>query len=123
MVSATGALEWTSLILSEALDGPFDIRTYEAVLRRRKPVAVTDCKSLFGHFISVSSPTSAENRRTSIDILILRQSMLRMQASVRWVITDRMVADSLTKNAGDPTELLRACMRHGKYQVSREDSP
>eukprot|EP00435_Cladocopium_sp_Y103_P060613 s808_g22.t1 len=122
MVSATGTLEWTSLLLSEALDGPFDVRTYEAVLRRRKPVVITDCKSLYDHLISVSSPTAVEDRRTSIDIVILRQSMLRMMASVRWVPTNRMIADSLTKNAGDPTDLLRACIREGKYQISPEET-
>ena len=122
MVSATGTLEWTSLILSEALDGPFDVRTYEAVLRRRTPVVVTDCKSLYDHLVSVSSPTAVEDRRTSIDIVILRQSMLRMKASVRWVPTDRMIADSLTKNTGDPTDLLRASMREGRYQISPEET-
>eukprot|EP00435_Cladocopium_sp_Y103_P055765 s362_g18.t1 len=120
MVNATGTLEWMSLLLSEAIDGPFDVRNYEAVLSLRKPVVVTDCKSLYDHLISMSSPTSVEDRRTSIDIVILRQSMLRMQASVRWVPTNRMIADSLTKNAGDPTDLLRACMREGQYQISPE---
>ena len=121
MVTATGTLEWASLILSEALDGPFDVRTYEDVLKYRTPVIVTDCKSLFDHLVSVSSPTAIEDRRTSIDIVILRQSILRMQASVRWVPTNRMLADSLTKNAGDPTDLLRACVREGMYQISPEE--
>jgi len=121
MVSATGKLVWASLILSEALDGPFDVRTYEAVLRRRPPVVVTDCKSLFDHrLVSVSAPTAVEDRRTSIDIVILRQSMPRVHASVRWVPTDCMLADSLTKNAGDPTDLLRACIKEGRYQISPE---
>ena len=62
------ALEWVSLILSEALDGPFDVHTCEAVLRRRPPVVVTDRKSLFDHVVSVSPPTAVEDRRTSIDI-------------------------------------------------------
>ena len=53
-------------------------------------------------------------------LVILRQSMLRMQASDRWVPTGRMLADSLTKNAGDPAGLLRACIKEGKYQISPE---
>ena len=121
MVSATGTLEWASLILSEAIDGPFDVRKYEEMLKIRTPVIVTDCKSLYDHLISVSSPTAVEDRRTSIDIVILRQSILRMQASVRWVPTNRMLADSLTKNAGDPTDLLRACVRENMYQISPEE--
>ena len=121
MVSATGTLEWASLILAEAIDGPFDVRTYERMLKVRTPVIVTDCKSLYDHLISVSSPTAVEDRRTSIDIVILRQSILRMQASIRWVPTDRMLADSLTKNAGDPTDLLRACVRENVYHISPEE--
>ena len=31
-----------------------------------------------------------------------------------------MIADSLTKDAGDPTDLLRACIREGTYQISPE---
>ena len=69
----------------------------------------------------MSSPTAVEDRRTSIDIVILRQSILRMQASVRRVPTNRMLADSLTKNAGDPTDFLRACVRENMYQISPEE--
>ena len=63
-----------------------------------------------------------EDRRTSIDVVILRQSLQRLAASVRWVPTDRMIADSLTKDAGDPTDLLRACIRQGTYQISPEET-
>eukprot|EP00435_Cladocopium_sp_Y103_P029371 s1599_g7.t1 len=122
MVNATGTLEWTALLLAEALDGPFDVRNFETMLKRRPPVVVTDCKSLFDHLISVSSPTSVEDRRTSIDVVILRQSLQRLAASIRWVPTDRMIADSLTKDAGDPTDLLRACIRQGTYQISPEET-
>eukprot|EP00435_Cladocopium_sp_Y103_P006224 s2324_g2.t1 len=122
MVAATGTLEWTALILAEAIDGIDDIRDYVQHLKTRPPVVVTDCKSLFDHLVSVSSPTSVEDRRTSIDIVILRQSISRLCASVRWVPTNRMLADSLTQSAGDPTDLLRACIRNARYQISPEET-
>ena len=31
-----------------------------------------------------------------------------------------MIADSLTKDAGDPSDLLRACIRNSSYQISPE---
>eukprot|EP00435_Cladocopium_sp_Y103_P012259 s60_g3.t1 len=65
MVSATGTLEWASLILAEAIDGPFDVRTFERMLKVRTPVIVTDCKSLYDHLVSVSSPTAVEDRDDS----------------------------------------------------------
>ena len=85
-------------------------------------VVVTDCKSLYDHLVAVSSPTSVEDRRTSVDIVILCQSMSRLGASIRWVPTNRMLADSLTKSAGDPTDFLRACIRNHTAQTSSEES-
>ena len=121
MVAATGTLEWMSLLLAEAVEGIGDIREFSQHLKTRTPVVVTDCKSLYDHLVAVSSPTSVEDRRTSIDIVILRQSISRLGASIRWVPTNRMLADSLTKSAGDPTDLLRACIRNHLYQISSEE--
>ena len=54
--------------------------------------------------------------------MIIRQSLARTKASIRWVPTNRMIADSLTKDAGDPTDLLRACIRDSSYQISPEET-
>ena len=62
-----------------------------------------------------------DDRRASIDIVITRESVRRMQASVRWIPTDRMLADGMTKESADALALLRACMISGKYQVSPEE--
>eukprot|EP00435_Cladocopium_sp_Y103_P021891 s1135_g5.t1 len=118
MVSATGTIEWTSLLLAEALYGLFDVREFASKLHQIKSIVITDCKSLYDHLVSVSAPTAVEDRRTSIDVVILRQSLMRTRASIRWVPTNRMLADSLTKDAGDPTDLLRACIRESSYQIS-----
>ena len=40
---------------------------------------------------------------------------------VRWLPTDRMIADGLTKNKLDPVDLLRSCIRQGTYQISPEE--
>ena len=41
---------------------------------------------------------------------------------IRWLPTDRMIADGLTKDKIDPIELLRSCVRVGKYQISAEET-
>ena len=122
MVAATGTLEWMALMLPEAIEGIDDVREYLAHLQRRPPIIITDCKSLYDRSIAVTSPTSIEDRRTSIGIVILRQSIQRLQGSLRWVPTNRMLAPSLTKSAGDPTDLLRACIRQCTYQISPEET-
>ena len=122
MSVATGTVEWVLLLLAEICDGPLDIRSCRNVLKRRPPIVVTDCKSLYDHLHSPSSPTSIEDRRTSIDVVIIRESCRHMQAHVRWVPTNRMLADGLTKNTGDPIDLLRACMKRSTYQISPEET-
>lgn len=120
MSVATGTVEWLSLMLAETLDGAFDVRDSREVLQRRNPIAITDCKSLYDHLISPSSPTAVEDRRTSIDITIIKESIRTCSMHIRWVPTNRMLADGLTKDAGDPIDLLRSCIRNSSYQISPE---
>jgi hypothetical protein len=47
MASATGTVEWLSLMFAEALDGRFEIRECRSMLAKRPPVIATDCKSLY----------------------------------------------------------------------------
>ena len=75
MATAGGTAEWLSLLLAEAVDGPFDPSQAQQVMSRRSPIYATDCKSLFDHLVSPSSPTSIDDRRTSIDVVIIRESL------------------------------------------------
>jgi len=67
-------------LLAEAIEGIGEIHGHEQHLKNRTPVIVSDWKSLYDHLVAVSSPTSVEDRRTSIDIVILRQSMSGLSA-------------------------------------------
>ena len=109
------------LLLSEVLDGPFLMKSCRAKLATRKPILAIDCKSLFDHLMSPSAPTAIEDRRTTIDVAIIRESLRSMMAHLRWVPTDRMLADALTKDQGDPLDLLRSCIKSSQYQISPED--
>ncbi|CAE7038139.1 RE2 [Symbiodinium sp. CCMP2592] len=119
LATASGMAEWTLLLLSEAIDGPSHLRSFWSVASKRKSVFVTDCKSLYDHLMSRSAPTLDE-KRTALDIVILRESLQKTQGSLRWVPTDRMVADSMTKESADALDMLRACLRQGSYQISEE---
>ena len=81
MVNATGTSEWTSLLLAKVLYGIFDVREFASRLQQIKSIVITDCKNLYGHLVSVSAPAAVEDRRTSIDVVILRQSLSRTRAS------------------------------------------
>ena len=120
MSAASGTVEWVCLLLAETLDGPFQPLESRQIMSRRAPILMTDCKSLYDHLISPSAPTAIEDRRTSIDVVIIRESLKNTQGIIRWLPTDRMLADALTKDKADPADLLRSCIRAACYQVSPE---
>ena len=120
--SASGIAEWCMLLLAEALDGPFQLSQVEEVLQRRNHVGITDCKSLYDHLISLGSGGVLDDKRIAIDIAVIRQSVQRSRLTPRWVPTDRMVADGLTKDKGEPLDLLRSVIRVAKYQLADEQT-
>ncbi len=56
MATATGTAEWLSLLLCEAIDGPFELRQAREVLQNRRPIIATDCKSCRCLIISFHRP-------------------------------------------------------------------
>lgn len=69
-----------------------------AVLKRRSSSGITDCKSLFDHLISLGSGGTLDDKRTAIDVAIIRQCILRCSLEPRWCPTGHMLADGLTKD-------------------------
>eukprot|EP00435_Cladocopium_sp_Y103_P068619 s934_g31.t2 len=121
LATASGSVEWLNLLLTEALDGSFAPSSGRSLLARRPAILATDCKSLYDHLVSPSSPTQVDDRRTSIDIVIIRESIKLLSAQIRWLPTNRMIADGLTKDKMEPSDLLRSCVRAGSYQISPEN--
>ena len=119
MAVASSMCEWISLLVSEALDGSRFVQSCWNRQTDRLVLLATDCKSLFDHLSSQSSPT-LDDRRTAIDIIIIRDSINRLEASLRWLPTNRMLADALTKESPEAFDLLRACLRSCQYQISPE---
>ena len=107
------------LLLSEALDGRTFLRSMWSAACKRPCLVVTDCKSLYDHVQSQSAPT-VDDRRTALDIVILKESLSKTLGSLRWAPTQYMLADSLTKESADAFDLLRGCLRQGLYQISPE---
>ena len=64
----------------------------------------TDCKSLYDHTIKPSSTT--KEKRVALDLLDVREGVEHMGDQIRWVPTDHMLVDSLTK-AMNPALLMK----------------
>ena len=110
---ALGFVEWATLFLQELIHGSFDLRGAPAVMQERPPVCVTDCKSLYDHLLAVGSPTTLQNKKSAVDVLIIRQSLKKTGCVIRWAPTGLQLADGLTKDKGEAVECLRRSLRCG----------
>ena len=73
-------------------------------------MCVTNCKSLYDHLLAVESPTTLQDKRSAVDVLIIRESL-------RWAPTGLQLADGLTKDKGEAVECLRRSLRSGSYML------
>ena len=87
----------------------FDVAQRSIFLRHFQIQCIVDAKSLYDHLISLSSPSSAEDTRCGFDLVISRQCMQRLGATIRWAPTNHQLADALTKDSADQVDLLRSC--------------
>ena len=78
---------------------------------------VTDAKSVFDA-LSRPSPISAADKRTCIDLSIIRDFLRRDHGCIRWIDGRYQLADSLTKMM--PSDFLRAVLKLGRYQLTDE---
>eukprot|EP00435_Cladocopium_sp_Y103_P035397 s1051_g9.t1 len=88
-----------------------------AVLSRAPTAsAVTDCKSVFDIATKQSTPVCSEYR-TTLECLLIRER-LQENVAMRWISTQAMLADSLTKSMD--SGMLRECLRTGRYTLFDE---
>lgn len=78
--------------------------------------AVTDCKSVYDIATKTSTP-SCHEMRTTLECLLIRERLLS-NVTLRWINTQAMLADCLTKSIDGA--LLRECIRSGKYTLYDE---
>ena len=78
--------------------------------------AVTDCKSVFDIATKQSTPVCSEYR-TTLECLLIRER-LQENVAMRWISTQAMLADSLTKSMD--SGMLRECLRTGRYTLFDE---
>ena len=85
---------------------------------RKAPTAsaVTDCKSVFDIATKNATPVCSEYR-TTLECLLIRER-LQENVTMRWISTQAMLADCLTKSMD--AGMLRECLRSGQYALFDE---
>jgi hypothetical protein len=119
LLQGVGAVSWHRFMLLEALHGHFDLTNWERELAKLPFIALIDSKSVFDAVRKCSNPASqVEDKRTAIDIAVIKQDLSLSHGSVRWIDTRAMLADPLTK--GMSTDFLRHVMTTGQWTVLEE---
>ena len=128
-----GDLLWMKVMLRELMEEKFNIKEWPAKLASERVVAlardtssqelqeclaIVDAKSLFDHLSKES--IGGQDKRTAIEIQIIRQELAQMHGEVRWIDHPAMLADPLTKVKGS-TKALHDMLSTGAFGIVAED--
>ena len=96
----------------------FRIDSWEVAVSCRPAILLTDCKSVYDSLNQLWTSSTAD-KRTAIDLAIIREGLSRDASCVRWIDTKYQLVDSLTKR-GCSGEFLRTSLDQGLYQIVDE---
>ena len=110
--------EFLRACLAEMTQKDFSLRSWRQGASRWLQVAVLDAKCGYD---SLNSEVLPEDRRTAIDVTVLRESLADpvTNSKVRWVPGPEMLADGLTKLHGNG--VLERVLRSGEWSLA--DTP
>ena len=120
MSRGLGELSWTVTVYNELMKEGFNLKKWEEELQRRQlqafasessepaliqGVCVVDAKSLFDH-LSKETVGTTSDKRTALEMQVIRQTLAETGTKVRWVPHPRMIVDALTKKQGNVQPLI-----------------
>ena len=116
LLQGIGNVHWYRFMLNEIMGNELTLENWEQQISRTPFIAVTDSKSLFDT-INKCRNTSAhiDDKRTAIDLTILKRDLVLTGGQVRWVGGANMLADSLTKRM--TSKFLRKVMTQGIWSL------
>ena len=127
-----GDLLWMKVLFKELLEEKFNMYDWPTTLAKEDVVAlatsengelqqclaIVDAKSVFDY---LSKQTiGGQDKRTAIEIQIIRQELTALNGEIRWIDHPAMVADCLTKVKGS-TEPLFSMLKSGCFCIAAEE--
>ena len=128
-----GDLLWVMVLFEELQEEGFSIREWPEKLcgskvmalassstseKLRGSLAVVDAKSLYDQLCKET--IGGQDKRTAIEIQIIREDLSSLQGHIRWVDHQAMIADGLTKVRGSNEALYRV-LKTGTFQLTAEE--
>ena len=111
-----GRYEW-----SELLYGMEDLREPDATVLRTGGCVVTDSRNVYDRLTTEVMVIKGAEKRTSLELLSLKESQANTRVQVRWVHSEAQLANSLTKAGGSREYELYYKMGH-QWRLVEDES-
>jgi hypothetical protein len=85
----------------------------------KESLAVVDAKSLYDYL--AKETIGGQDKRTAIEVQIIREDLQRIGGVIRWVDHQAMIADTLTKVRGAKNSLCKM-LETGRFSIQAEES-
>ena len=112
---AVDELEWCKVFVAALLNPTLAIEGQEALQKLGSSPVVTDAKSLYDAARSITPSSKLSEKRTAIEIAIIRDRMQALDGQWMWVNSHQQVSDGLTKPAAK--ESLSYILKRGTHQL------
>ena len=104
------SIYWSLLVdprqrLQELLDAPSLL----------SPTMITDAKALYDSYHREGVGSSVVDKRVSLEIRVMKDRLTSLGGSLRWMSSERQLADGLTKESA--RALLAQRLRHGRLKL------
>ena len=117
--SGLGAVHWHRLLFLEAFHGVLSAADWRRETSKLPFFAAVDSKSLYDALSKCASTVAyASDKRTAIDLSIIKSDLADTCGKIRWIDTRSMISDPLTKS--HPGDYLRHVIRTGLWAVVEE---
>ena len=121
LVRGLSSVHWYRVLILEARGLHLSAREWHREVAQLPFMYVTDSKSLYDTICKCTNPASqCEDKRTSIDISLIKQEIAELNGTIRWIDGRTMLADSRTKES--KADLLRHVMKTGHWSILEEGS-
>ena len=119
LAAGLGAVHWHRLLFLEAFHGMLSLADWGRETSKLPFFAAVDSKSLYDALSKCASTVAyASDKRTAIDLSIIKSDLADTCGKIRWIDTRSMISDPLTKS--HPGDYLRHVIRTGLWAVVEE---
>lgn len=109
--------KWVRSLWTEAIFSGYQLES-EQVWTSRTPITIAiDSKPTHDHIHG--QVMTVKDKRIAIEMLLVKHDVEKDGVKIRWMPTDHMLVDGLTK-MGAPMELLRRVLQHGQMRLKED---